>query len=113
VYHNDAIYSSIDEKPKRRKPPDLRRIINIEANPNVCMLIDRYDEDWRKLKFIIIHGKAKLIWSGEEHQEAIYQLRKKYPQYGSMNLPSRPIIKIIPRRTVSWRSDKLVEVDNR
>ncbi|MGD0423627.1 MAG: TIGR03668 family PPOX class F420-dependent oxidoreductase [Candidatus Bathyarchaeia archaeon] len=113
VFHNDAIYSAIDEKPKRRKPPGLRRIINIEANPNVCMIIDQYDENWRKLRFFIIHGKAKLIWLGEEHEQAINQLRRKYPQYRSMNLQSRPVIKIIPRRTVSWRSDELIETDKR
>jgi PPOX class probable F420-dependent enzyme len=107
VFHDDAIYSPIDEKPKRKKPPALQRIINIEANPNVCMIVDRYEENWRKLRFVIIHGKAKLIWSGEEHQRAISQLRRKYHQYRLMNLQSRPIIKIIPGRTVSWRSDEL------
>lgn len=109
VFHDDAIYSPIDEKPKRNKPPDLRRVINIETNPNVCLIIDRYEENWRKLRFIIIHGKAKLIWSGEEYQQAINRLRRKYPQYRSMNLQSRPVIKIIRRRSVSWRSDRMLK----
>jgi len=113
VFHGHAIYSSIDEKPKRKKPSDLRRTINIEANPNVSMIIDHYEENWWKLKFIIIQGKAKLIWSGEEHQQAINRLKRKYPQYRSMNLQSRPIIKIIPRRTVTWRSNKLVEKERK
>jgi len=110
VLHDDVLYSSIDEKPKRiRAPTALRRVVNIKANPNVCVVIDQYEEDWRKLRFIIIHGKAKLVRTGEEHRLGIIELRRKYPQYRSMNLDSRPIIKIVPRRTVSWRSDKKTE----
>jgi len=104
VFHEGWIYSSIDEKPKRREPEELRRIINIRANPNVCVVIDHYEENWRKLKFIIIHGKAEMIQSGKEHQQAITQLRKKYQQYRSMSLQTRPIIKISPTRIKTWRS---------
>jgi len=106
VFYDDAIYCAVDEKPKRRRPENLRRIINIKANPNVCVVVDHYEEDWRKLKFIIVHGKAKLILSGREHQQAVTQLRNKYPQYRIMNLPARPIIRIIPTRSVAWRPDK-------
>ena len=107
MFHDGAIYSSIDEKPKQGNHESLRRIVNIKANPNVCVVIDHYEENWGKLKFIIVQGKAKLIMSGEEHQQAIIQLRKKYPQYRFMNIQARPIIKIKPRKYVAWRSDKL------
>jgi len=107
VFHDGAIYSAVDEKPKRRRPASLRRIANIKANPNVCVVIDHYEEDWRKLKFIIVQGKAKLIFSGKEHHQAINRLRRKYPQYRFMNLQVRPIIKIKPRKNIAWRSDRL------
>jgi PPOX class probable F420-dependent enzyme len=113
VYHDDALYSSIDKKPKRSKILDLRRIINIETNPNVCVVIDHYEENWNKLRFIMVHGKAELLWSGEEHQRAINLLRKKYPQYRSMNLQTRPIIKILPRRISTWSADsKLIQAES-
>jgi len=105
VFHDEVIYSSIDEKPKRRKPLSLRRIINIEANPNVCIVIDHYEENWSKLRFIIVQGKAKLLQSGKEHQQAINQLRKKYPQYRFMNLQTRPVIKIVPTRMTVWKAE--------
>ena len=105
VFHEGAIYSSIDEKPKRREPEDLRRVINVRANPNVCVIIDHYEENWSQLRFIIIHGKAEVIQSGEEHQQAITQLKKKYPQYRSMSLQTRPVIKIAPTRIKTWNSD--------
>ena len=104
VVHNGAIYTPIDEKTKRSRPRGLRRAINIESNSKVCVVIDHYEENWAKLKFVIVHGWAKLIWSGEEHQQAVNRLRRKYPQYRSMNLEARPIIKIVPGKTVAWRS---------
>ena len=85
-------------------PLGLRRIINIEENPNVCVVIDHYEENWGKLGFVMVHGKAELLRSGEEYQEAINELRKKYSQYRSMNLHTRPIIKILPRRISAWRA---------
>ena len=109
VYHNGAIYSSIDQKPKQRDPLHLRRVMNIKSNPKVCLIIDRYDEDWVKLEFVMIQGNAKLIWSGKEHRRAIKQLRRKYPQYKSMNLQSGPIIRIRPRRTTLWSAERAVE----
>jgi PPOX class probable F420-dependent enzyme len=105
VFHEGVIYSSVDEKPKRTKPAGLRRIINIQENPNVCVVIDHYEDDWRRLRFIIVHGKAKLLQSGKEYQQAINQLRKKYPQYRFMNLQTRPLIKILPTKMRTWRSE--------
>ncbi|HUO42179.1 MAG TPA: TIGR03668 family PPOX class F420-dependent oxidoreductase [Methylomirabilota bacterium] len=106
VFHDGVVYSAIDEKPKRKQPAGLRRVLNIKANPNVCLVIDHYEEDWRKLNFVIVHGKAKLIMSGREHRQAITRLRSKYPQYRVMKLQTRPIIRIVPTRRVAWRSDK-------
>ena len=106
VFHDGVIYSAIDEKPKQTQPANLRRTVNIKSNPNVCVVVDHYEENWGKLKFIMIHGKAKLILSGREHQKAINQLQRKYPQYRAMNLRPRPIIKVSPIRSVAWRSEK-------
>ena len=105
VFHEGAIYSSVDEKPKRTKPACLRRIINIKENPNVCLVIDHYEENWRRLRFLIVQGRAKLLQSGKEYQQAIIQLRKKYPQYRFMNLQTRPIIKIFPTKLRAWKSE--------
>ena len=61
VFDNDHYFIPIDEKTKRSKPEDLKRIKNIQQNPNVALLIDEYNEDWRKLYFIMIQGKASII----------------------------------------------------
>lgn len=98
------IYTPIDEKPKRLKPRKLRRLINIAANPNVCIVVDHYEENWKKLRFTIVLGHAKVMLTGKEHRKAIVHLREKYSQYRSMNLEKRPIIKISSLNLITWKS---------
>ena len=104
VFDGRNMYTPIDEKPKRSKPGNLRRLVNISANPNVCIVVDHYEEDWKRLKFTILLGRARVIVRGREHRGAILRLRKKYPQYRSMNLESCPIIKISPSKLILWKS---------
>ncbi|HWC29063.1 MAG TPA: F420-dependent protein, partial [Dehalococcoidia bacterium] len=56
------------------------------TNPNVQLLVDRYDEDWNRLAFVQLRGRAELLAPGAEHAEALGALRAKYPQYASMSL---------------------------
>ncbi|HTD48415.1 MAG TPA: TIGR03668 family PPOX class F420-dependent oxidoreductase [bacterium] len=96
------LYSAIDEKPKRAAPRRLRRVRNIEANPQVALVVDHYEEDWRRLRFVLISGTARVIAAGQEHARAVALLRQKYPQYRAMRLEERPVIKISPRRVAAW-----------
>ncbi|HEX9445067.1 MAG TPA: TIGR03668 family PPOX class F420-dependent oxidoreductase [Candidatus Binatia bacterium] len=95
------LFSPLDEKPKKTAPLRLKRVRNIQANPNVAVVVDRYDEDWRRLAYVLAAGKAKLLSSGARHEKAVRLLRKKYPQYRKMRLEERPVIFI---RIESWRS---------
>ncbi len=79
-------------------------VLNIVENPNVCLVVDDYDENWRKLKYVIVQGTATLLNGGREHRAALLLLRRKYRQYRSMNLENRPIIKIKPLRTIAWKA---------
>ena len=71
VFDNDCYFIPIDEKTKRAKPEKLKRAKNIQQNPNVALLIDEYNEDWRKLYFIMIQGKASIIGKELEQNELI------------------------------------------
>ena len=62
VFDGNSYYIPIDKKPKRENDPErLRRVRNIQENPNVALLIDEYSEDWSKLFFVMIQGKGSLI----------------------------------------------------
>jgi PPOX class probable F420-dependent enzyme len=99
VFDRKHFYSPIDEKPKRTEPAKLKRVINIQTNPQAALLIDRYSDDWHHLAYVLIRGKAKLLHRGAAHAEAVRRLRRKYPQYRQMAIHSRPMIQITP---ISW-----------
>ncbi len=96
------IYSVIDEKPKRVDAGQLKRIKNILGNPHVCLTVDEYSDDWNKLGFVMVHGTAKVIYSGQEHQLAASLLRQRYIQYRDIGMRERPVLTIQPERIVTW-----------
>jgi len=104
VYDGDAIYSAIDEKPKRASVSRLKRLRNLDENRHVALVIDDYHEEWSKLAFVMIQGEGKILLEGHEYQRAVTLLREKYPQYRTMRIgeEERPVIKIVPARIISW-----------
>ncbi|MBI4522812.1 MAG: TIGR03668 family PPOX class F420-dependent oxidoreductase [Deltaproteobacteria bacterium] len=104
AFDGRELYSAVDEKPKKGSPLSLKRVRNIRVNPPVCIVIDRYDEDWRKLGYLLIMGKARVMLRGETHKKAVTLLRKKYSQYREMAIHERPIIRITPGHFKSWGS---------
>jgi PPOX class probable F420-dependent enzyme len=102
VFDGKHFYSPIDEKPKRTGPAKLKRVINIQANPQAALVIDRYSEDWKRLAYILIHGTAKILHRGASHAAAVRRLRRKYPQYRQMAIHTRLMIRIRPVHWIFW-----------
>ncbi len=108
IYDGNSFYIPIDEKAKRSKPENLRRVKNIHTNPNVALLIDEYNEDWKKIWFIMIQGTASLINSIESNQNRLIQrvhrlLYEKYPQYLTTGVGKFCIL-IRPQRIINWKN---------
>ena len=102
VFDGENIYSVLDAKPKSTPLRQLRRVRNILANPQVSLVVDHYEEDWSRLRYVLVLGEAGLLENGEEWARAIAMLREKYPQYQGMDLDDSPVIKITPARFVPW-----------
>lgn len=102
AYDGEHIYSVLDAKPKRGSLTGLRRVRNILANPQVSLVIDHYDEDWTRLWYLLVQGRAELVQDGPEPPAAIALLRQKYSQYREMDLDGNPVIKIKPERVTGW-----------
>ena len=102
VFDGRTLYSAIDEKPKKTAPRELKRVRNISLNPKVAIIVDRYDENWQRLAYVLIFGKARLLQKGARHKAAVMLLRRKYRQYRSMALDARPIIGVSAIRAVCW-----------
>ena len=102
AFDGRALFSVLDQKPKSAELIRLRRVRNIQANPQVSLVVDHYEENWSRLGYILVLGKAELLLQGEEHDDAVRLLRQKYSQYRAMDLATNPVIKITPHRVVCW-----------
>lgn len=106
-----AVVVVIDEKPKRARGSAVKRVRNILANPQVAFLVDDYDEDWRRLAYALVRGRAEIVArSGVRYKQAVARLRARYPQYRTMPLtPVRnPLIRIVPEHVHEWSASGAV-----
>lgn len=102
AFAEDTIYTPIDQKPKQ-PGRTLQRVRNILATGRAALVVDRYDDDWTKLGWVLLRGKAELLDPpAVEHQRAIELLRQRYPQYRTMRLEERPIIALRVERVTQW-----------
>ena len=123
AFDGRVFYSAVDRKPKRGR--SLARLRNIAANPDVALLVDHYEDNWEKLQYVLVRGKARLLRPAERQARtrALRLLRAKYPQYraydarlqGSLLPDDAPIIAITPRRVTFWsarrRSKRGLRID--
>jgi len=104
VFHENLFFIPLDEKSKTVNSKNLKRVKNIEKNPNVTLLIDKYQNDWKKLFFLMIHGKAKVIDGNSKLMDKIHKLLiLKYPQYKKIGIGNSYII-IHPTKVTLWNN---------
>jgi len=104
AFDRNALYTPLDAKPKRVRVRQLQRVKNIQANPQVAVVIDDYKEDWTQLAWVQIRGTARLVEDGAAHSTGIALLTTKYPQYQTMLLGDTPLIVIVAEHVTSWRA---------
>ncbi len=97
-----ALYITIDEKPKRETSRPLKRLANIRQNPQIAICVDRYDEDWTRLGWVLLRGLAEILSDGAEHDRAQALLRGRYPQYRAMRIETLPVIALRIARVTAW-----------
>ncbi len=95
----DRIYSAVDAKPK--SSPNLRRLRNIRANPQVCVLADHYEDDWGRLWWVRVDGHATILEDPAAMAPALELLAGRYPQYREQ-APAGPVISIRVDRWTGW-----------
>ena len=103
AFDGSRIYSAIDRKPKRTR--GLRRVRNIAENPRVSLVVDEYHEEWRRLCWVIVEGRADLVAGGPEFAQAMDLLVAKYPQYRTLGFEREAgtVIRVTPVRLLAWR----------
>jgi PPOX class probable F420-dependent enzyme len=97
----ETVYTAVDAKPKTTQR--LRRLANIENNPQASLLVDHYSDDWTQLWWVRADGIATIHHDGEQMHTGYRLLRAKYPQYQSVAL-NGPVIALAVRRWSSWHA---------
>ncbi|HEX8940872.1 MAG TPA: hypothetical protein VF763_12000 [Candidatus Limnocylindrales bacterium] len=104
VLLDGAIYSPLDEKPKRAADPrSLARVRDLLAGRPAALLVDRWSEDWTRLAWLRLEVTGGLLEPGvTEHERAVAVLRARYPQYMAQRLEERPLLRLSVKRAVAW-----------
>jgi PPOX class probable F420-dependent enzyme len=110
----DALFVPIDAKPKRGDPRALRRLRNLRRRPQATLLVDRYDEDWCRLRWLMLSVRASILEASGERsavaadaaarRDALAALEARYPQYAAMGLAglNLPVIRLDPEGVRRW-----------
>ncbi len=97
------LLTPLDDKPKAvGDKRALARVRDIRARPDVSVLVERWDEDWSRLGWLRLDGRATLLEPGDVARDALERLRAKYPQYASHDLESSPMIAVDIDRAKRW-----------
>jgi PPOX class probable F420-dependent enzyme len=102
VVDGDTVYFTIDGKPKRGSETPLKRMANIRENPAVALVVDRYDDDWSRLGWVMVQGRAEVLLAGDEHDGAQADLRRRYPQLEGMRIEKLPVVAIRIVHATHW-----------
>jgi PPOX class probable F420-dependent enzyme len=95
-----AIYSAVDQKPKR--PGEPARVRYLRRRPEAALTVDHYDEDWTRLAWVQVLGRVDLLAPAED-AAAMDALAAKYEPYLA-EAPPGPLLKLVPERALHWRA---------
>jgi PPOX class probable F420-dependent enzyme len=109
VFNGYNIFIPIDDKPKKiGNSNQLKRVKNIQKNPNISFLIDTYDdEDWNNLSYLMIQGKARIVVNRLKDIDIIKTahslLSEKYLQYKNLVGMGDSCIVIDIQKVIKWK----------
>ena len=99
-----VVYIPVDAKPKRTRA--LARLANLEADPRAVILVQRWDEDWSRLWWVRLDGRARLLHDASEMEAPRRLLLARYEQYtGPAEL--HPIIAVDIDSWTAWSATEL------
>lgn len=95
----DVLYSAVDHKPK--STTELRRLDDVRARPQVAVLVDHYEDDWSRLWWVRLRGRARVVDDDAEAERARRLLAEKYEQYRSRP-PEGPVLAVAVDEWRAW-----------
>ena len=98
-----ALWSAVDQKPKRRPGAELARVRYLRSRPAASLCVDRYEDDWSRLAWVQALGRVTVLDEDEAPAGALAALREKYPPYRERP-PGGPFLRLDVARALCWRA---------
>lgn len=95
-----AIWSAIDQKPKRTAEP--ARLRWLRRRPQAALCVDVYDDDWKRLAWVQLLGRVEVL-ELEADTGGLAALTAKYAPYRERRPPG-PLLRLKVERALSWRA---------
>ena len=95
-----AVWSAIDEKPKRTAEP--ARVCYLRRRPEAGLCVDLYDDDWSRLAWVQLGGQVE-VKAVEEGAAGMAALSEKYAPYRERRPPG-PLLRLEVERAICWRA---------
>jgi PPOX class probable F420-dependent enzyme len=95
----DAVWSAIDDKPKRAAEP--ARVRYLRRRPEAALCVDRYDDDWSRLAWVQLLGRVEVL-PVDQGSAGLEALRERYPAYRERT-PRGPLLRLEVERALHWR----------
>jgi PPOX class probable F420-dependent enzyme len=76
----------------------LQRLANIEADPRVVLLVDRYDDDWSQLWWVRVHATAA---AGDPTDAQRAALAAAFPPYDEPDTVAEALV-LTPTEITGW-----------
>jgi Pyridoxamine 5''-phosphate oxidase. len=96
--HDQDLVTPIDRKPSSSDL--LGRLRNLERDPRVALLADRWSEEWTELAWVMIRGRASVQSSSHSVSE-VEAIIARYPEYRD-TLEGSDVIRIVPEQILWW-----------
>ena len=93
-----AVWSAIDDKPKRSREP--ARLRYLQRRPEAAVCVDRYDDDWDRLAWVQLLGTVSIV-DIDAAPAAVAALTARYAPYRERRPPG-PLLRLEPERAVYW-----------
>ena len=98
-----TVYWAVDDKPKRSER--LQRLVNLEHEPRVEIVVDGYAEDWRALWWVRASGRGRVVDDDAERDLARASLAARYGAYA--RLPDDLLVVAIDLERISgWSASE-------
>jgi hypothetical protein len=77
---------------------------NLLETGRFALVVDRWDENWSRLGYVLTRGRAALCVDPARQRAAIAALRARYPQYVAMDLDAarHAIVELAVERIHVW-----------